>query len=237
MLIKKNENGESYEFWLIVQFIFEVTRDGSFNYGHWLFSFTYIASAIEMPYIFKKETVSEKTEKCKNTIFWVVTALNFLSVIGYAIIVYADNNYTLKTGENLSPARQQLYLGMKFSVGGMQLVSGVVLVVSIFMIRQFLVAHGLADEVNDKAMFLHGLSFSLYIASVVAYDYYYYVYIYFSREDAQRDALIAWIITTYMSFLAQIFLAIILYQLGQTKQRQESVEDFTSDGELTENQL
>jgi hypothetical protein len=98
----------------------------------------------------------------------------------------------------------------------MQLVSGVVLVVSIFMIRQFLVAHGLADEVNDKAMFLHGLSFSLYIVSVVAYDYYYYVYIYFSREDAQRDALIAWIITTYMSFLAQIFLAIILYQLGQT---------------------
>ncbi len=52
-----------------MQFIFEVTRDGSFNYGHWLFSFTYIASAIEMPYIFKKETVSEKTESAKTPSF------------------------------------------------------------------------------------------------------------------------------------------------------------------------
>lgn len=51
-----------------------------------------------MPLIFKKETVPEKTEKCKAAFFWVLTALNFGSVIGYASIVFADNNYTLRTG-------------------------------------------------------------------------------------------------------------------------------------------
>lgn len=82
----------------MVQFVSEVARDGCFNYAHWLFSFTYISSAIEMPLIFKKETVPEKTEKCKAAFFWVLTALNFGSVIGYASIVFADNNYTLRTG-------------------------------------------------------------------------------------------------------------------------------------------
>lgn len=155
-----------------------------------------------MPYIFKKQTVPEKTDKCKTAFFWLVTALNFASVIGYAAIVYADNNYMIKTGSELSPTRTALYLGLKYSVGFMQLVSGVVLVVSIVVIRRFLVAHGLAEEVNDKSMFLHGLSFSLYIISIIVFDYYYYVYIYYLALDHERDALIAWIITTYMSFLA-----------------------------------
>jgi hypothetical protein len=195
----------------------EVARDGCFNFGHWLFSFTYIASALEMPFIFKKEPVPEKTELSKTIVFWVVTGLNFACVIAYAAIVYSDNKYTLTTGYNLSPERTAIYLGLKYSVGFMQLVSGIVLVVSILMIRRFLVSHGLAEEVNDKSMFLHGLSFSLYIISIIAFDYYYDVYIYYDRPDHERDALIAWIVTTYMSFLAQFFLAVILYQLGQTK--------------------
>lgn len=113
----------------------------------------------------------------------------------------------------------------------MQLISGIVLVVSIINIRRFLVAHGLAEEVNDKAMFLHGLSFSLYIVSIVVFDYYYYVFIYYARPDHERDALIAWIITTYMSFLAQIFLAVILYQFGKAPQRNDSLVDFAEEME------
>lgn len=80
------------------------------------------------------------------------------------------------------------------------------MVVAIVMIRRCLVENGLGDAVNDVAMFLHGLSFTLYLLSILFFYYYYYVFLInivpSSTKDKTRRALIAWIVTTYSNFLA-----------------------------------
>lgn len=69
------------------------------------------------------------------------------------------------------------YIALKYSVGFLQFVSGIVLVAAIIMIRRFLVKNGLGDDVNDWSMFLHGISFSIYLLSILFFYYYYYVYL------------------------------------------------------------
>lgn len=94
----------------------------------------------------------------------------------------------------------------------MQLVSAIMLIVALFLIRRFLVANGLGDDLNDNSMFLHGLSFSLYTISILIYYGFYWTYTWNSREPkAIRSALIAWIVTTFTNFMAQICLSVILY--------------------------
>lgn len=96
-----------------------------------------------------------------------------------------------------------LYIGFKYSVGFMQLVSAIMLIVALILIRRFLVANGLGDDINDKSMFLHGLSFIMYTFSIIVYYGFYYTYIWHSSSPkAIRSALIAWIVTTYTNFAA-----------------------------------
>jgi ribonucleotide reductase beta subunit family protein with ferritin-like domain len=93
----------------------------------------------------------------------------------------------------------------------MQLVSAIMLIVALFLIRRFLVANGLGDDLNDKSMFLHGLSFSLYIISILFYYGFYWTFTWKHTNKATRSALIAWIVTTFTNFTAQICLSVILY--------------------------
>lgn len=104
----------------------------------------------------------------------------------------------------------------------MQLISAVFLISAIVIIRKFLVANGVGQNLNERALFLHIGSFVLYIASVIVFDFYYWVYISKSIDERrQRHALLAWILTTYTLFVAQAFLIVILFQFGSTKQEPE----------------
>lgn len=100
----------------------------------------------------------------------------------------------------------------------LQLVSAVFLISALIIIRKFLVANGMSENLNEQALFLHIGSFVLYISSLIVFDSYYWVYI--SQSDqpdsikSQRHALLAWILTTYTLFIAQLFLVFIIYQFG-----------------------
>jgi uncharacterized membrane protein YbhN (UPF0104 family) len=62
-------------------------------------------------------------------------------------------------------------------VGILQLISAVFLISALFIIRKFLVANGVGENLNERALFLHIGSFVLYIGSVIVFDFYYWVYI------------------------------------------------------------
>ena len=47
--IDPEKHSHANEFTLILQALGGTVRDGCFNYAHWLFSFTYLSSAIAMP--------------------------------------------------------------------------------------------------------------------------------------------------------------------------------------------
>lgn len=69
-------------------------RDGCFNFAYWLFAFTYLNSAISMPYLFKQIEIPEKTERNKCLLFWGMAAFNELFIFVYCLVIYIDNTKT-----------------------------------------------------------------------------------------------------------------------------------------------
>lgn len=207
----------AFYFWLILQAFAGFFRDACFNYGHWLFSWTYICTSLQMPYLFAQQELTESFKRNKLIAFWVGVAVNIFVIFMYCFAIYRDN-VDAHNGGTMSKAQEAWFLTWKYSVGFCQLVSGIVLLVAICIIRNFLIKNGLGDEVNHTSMILHAVSFSLYLLSIFFFYYYYYVFLEAQETDtvtqSTRSALIAWIITTYMNFLAQLFLIVILYQLG-----------------------
>lgn len=109
------------------------------------------------------------------------------------------------------------YILSRYSVGLLQLISGIFLLAAVFLIRSFLIEQGLKDQVNHKAMMIHSVSFSLYNLAIAVY---YVVYFFFeANQNAStwQYALIAWISTTYTNFAAQLCLIWIFLQFRNKK--------------------
>jgi preprotein translocase subunit YajC len=70
-------------------------------------------------------------------------------------------------------------------------------------------------------MTIHGLSFILFIISIVILDVFYFFYITSDDENEHqtiRNSLIAWILTVYTNFIAQLFLIMIFLKFRSNKQ-------------------
>ena len=73
----------------------------------------------------------------------------------YAGIVYYGNYKVVSTDRVVGPINQGgewfwPYMFSRFSVGALQLVSGIFLLISVNIIRRFLVSSGMRDHVNYK---------------------------------------------------------------------------------------
>jgi hypothetical protein len=82
------------QFWITIQSLAGMLRDGCFNFAYWLFAFTYLNSAISMPYLFKQIEIPEKTERNKSLLFWGMAAFNELFIFVYCLVIYIDNTKT-----------------------------------------------------------------------------------------------------------------------------------------------
>jgi hypothetical protein len=136
--------------------------------------------------MFVQKEVPLETEIRKARLFWVVLGINVIFILGYDVTVFVDNEIAFKTGADISLAGLIEYIALKYSVGVLQFVSGVFLIVAIIMIRRFLVANGLGEAVNDASMFLHGISYTLYLMSILFFYYYYYVFLISIQPDTSN---------------------------------------------------
>lgn len=81
-------------FWITIQSLAGMLRDGCFNFAYWLFAFTYLNSAISMPYLLNQIDIPQKTERNKSWLFWIVAAVNELLIFVYCLVIYIDNMST-----------------------------------------------------------------------------------------------------------------------------------------------
>lgn len=130
------------QFWITIQSLAGMLRDGCFNFAYWLFAFTYLNSAISMPYLFKQIEIPEKTERNKSLLFWGMAAFNELFIFVYCLVIYIDNTKNYSNGGSLSPRQLYEYIALKYSVGILQLISAVFLIAALVIIRKFLLANG-----------------------------------------------------------------------------------------------
>jgi threonine/homoserine/homoserine lactone efflux protein len=99
----------------------------------------------------------------------------------------------------------------------MQLLSGIYLLVAVNKIRSFLVARGMGNQVNYRAMYLHGISFTLYNLTIIVFYTFYFLYHFDENSKTTRTVLLLWIGTTFTSFAAQICLVAIFMQFREKR--------------------
>lgn len=151
-------------------------------------------------------------------------ALNVLAPLIYATLTLTNNlkwcNRGIETGLPGSIGGRS-YIASRYSIGFLQLVSGIVLIIAIIIIRRFLLKDRRLERViNYQSMTIHGLSFTLFIISVVIFYYFYFLYNETDdkhRKQTTRNTLIAWIVTVYTNFIAQLFLIMIFLKFRKNK--------------------
>jgi hypothetical protein len=177
-------------------------RDGCFSSAMWIFSYEYFISAINIPYIFSQTPVPKSSETRNKVLFWTVLAACILSPCLYAsLLAYGNITSFYNPDQPPEPWFTPTYLTVKYTIGLEQLVSGVFTIIAILLIRKFLNSNGMAGQVNHHKLFAHVFTFVMYCTSLIVF--YYYLAVYMMAVDPQhsKDALIAWIVTTYMNFI------------------------------------
>lgn len=199
-----------------------------------MFSYEYYMSAAMMPYIYKQEKMPADKLKRRELTNQIVLALNIVFSLTYPIINYYDNLRTFNGQPN--PIKESnfwgdMFLLNRYSVGLLQLVSGVLLLYAVVMIRSFIVEKGMAGQINFTQMTIHAGSFLLYNFSIV---FFYGSYLfYFERKKTAteeeipqltRTLFISWIVVCYTNFVAQICLVWIFLQFRERQKEEQRAE-------------
>lgn len=90
------------------------------------------------------------------------------------------------------------------------------------MIRRFLIKNGMESQVHHRKLFAHGFTFVMYCASLIVFYYYLAIYMTYTDPQHSRDALIAWIVTTYTNFAVQIAMIVFFLQLKTNYSKEPS---------------
>lgn len=109
-----------------------------------------------------------------------------------------------------------------YLVGALEIVSGVCLFYAVHQINKFVKESG--TSINKRALITHALSFGLYLVGVIVMDCYYFNYqmkqsVSTESEQARIEYMHAEFFWVASSFLAQLFLCAIFWQLGTNRNR------------------
>jgi hypothetical protein len=216
-------------------------RDLGFNIGHWMFAYEYYMSAISMEYIFMQKEMPRNRKDRLELMNKILYALNIGVIVAYYFTLLTGNIVATKTDNETNlleithPWWFWTYLTTRYSTGILQLVSGVFLLAAVFLIRHFLVEQGLKDQCNHKAMIIHSVSFSLYNLAIIIYYVFFFVFELRTAYGTQSqidtawvNCLIAWCVTTWTNFFAQLCLIWIFMQF-RPKEEKEAIDNSAYD--------
>ena len=174
-----------------------------------------------MEYIFMQKELPEVRKKRLSLLNNIVLAANYIDIIVYYAILCYSNYLAVPVDKAIFDEKGWFwsYIIARYAVGGLQLLSGIFLLISVFVIRSFLVEQGLKDQVNHQAMIIHSVSFSLYNLAIVVYYAFYFNYELQLTASSFKSALYAWTVTTYTNFFAQLCLIWIFLQFRTKKER------------------
>lgn len=210
--------------WLYFQSITGFLRDGCFNVGTWMFAYEYYNSAISMQYIFAQTEMPDERKQRLTLMNKILFAANVAVPVIYYFTLCDTNIIGTRSGEDpifYGGTWFWVYTVSHYSVGGLQLLSGMFLLASVYIIRSFLVSQGLSDQVNYKAMIIHSVAFSAYNLAIIVY--YMELYVYDSggqTTEAIHNGLLAWSFVTYTNFLSQACLIWIFLQFRSRSEKQ-----------------
>lgn len=102
----------------------------------------------------------------------------WMPLVYYLVLLY--NNWE-STVAHYTPSEANdfwffVYTFSHYSVGTLQLISGIFLAVAVFEISRFLVNKGMRSQMNYKSLIVNSLSFTLYNISVIGLYVPYLVY-------------------------------------------------------------
>lgn len=142
-----------------------------------------------MPHIFNHEDMPTTKKRTMEWLFMIFLVINVVDPVVYYSVLFYGNWCSTKYDENPLETEQfwaWTYGFTHYMVGTLQVVSGIFLLVAVYLIRDFMVNQGMRNQVNYQSMTLHAFSFTLYNISVVAFYVSYFVYLKHLNNLAQQ---------------------------------------------------
>jgi len=120
-----------------------------------------------------------------------------------------------------------------FSVGLMQLISGVFFASAVLRIRRHLISQGGALTINVTMLLINSAAFSLYILSTMVF-YVFYTIFYFDENQSsqnQSNGIVSWIVSSICGLISQLCLCAICWHISSKRAptpQQPQTETITS---------
>jgi hypothetical protein len=142
----------------------------SFNLATLYFGFHYYKCSSEIKFLAKNRTdlrMLEQKKRNNDLIYYTLFFLNFISCIAFGLI-YFNEALQKEIFGNPSP-NTKLEIGARLMVGLLQAISFIFLTIGTVRIRNHLVNGTMRNSINEKMIWLHGLSFFFYIMASIGF--------------------------------------------------------------------
>lgn len=232
---------------LAMVWIFSVSNgvyDLLFCIVHWVLASSYRSISKEMPRIVQGSDVDHAARRRERIVFWVMMAANILFPV-VEVVGFQGWNFQFFVELKQEPDAYWLDISAvgQNAMWICQIISGFTLVQAIYRIRRFMSEQD-DNSVDTKMMTLHASAFGLYLISVVG------LIIVNTLQLFDLDlkltlfgvVIIAATVFLCLSFIAQVLLCAIFWDLGRKKEKQEeseeeefaevTLEDWDEDAEL-----
>jgi peptidoglycan/LPS O-acetylase OafA/YrhL len=108
-----------------------------------------------------------------------------------------------------------------YLVGALEIVSGICLFYAVHQINKYVKESG--SSINKRALIVHSISFGLYLVGVIVMDGFYFNYqvkesVSSEAESARQRFMKAEVFWVCTSFVAQLLLCAIFWQLGKVRE-------------------
>lgn len=139
--------------------------------AYWIFAFEYYSIARMMPFAIQGAPMLARMIRVDNYIYYIFLSLNILLPLLAAVFSTIANSIFFTNpidGKNGFEVRVLQYLNFMISLLGV--ISGVFLLHAIFRIRKFIKKGIQTKQINDLAMTVHILAYSLYMLSILVHQ-------------------------------------------------------------------
>jgi len=199
---------------------------------HFLLAMKYRRMSIEQPA--KLDNLPEvKPTRCEHAMYYILLFLNgFFPILETFTLAQTNKDYYFFSSDpsGLLEIAANTTAAM---IGLLQILSGIILLYSLFSIRRFFKDRDAIDSIDVRALLRHAAAFGLYLLATVVDSSALTLVVSIPSDTTLQIYIIAEVFWALMLFVSQVLLGIIFWNLS-TEDELSSViiEEFDEDAEL-----
>lgn len=194
----------------------------TFNLAHFILAWQYKTLSEDIPKVLEEDYLEVSQNR---VLYWSLFAANILLPLLFPVFIIKFNN-GIVNGQGVSTAMQTIFSVDTIGIGLLQIISGVILVQSVFAIRDFYQRRGEVESISQRRIITHAVAFGAFLVPQTIYYAAALVHIFFGKYRFVYTIYIAAdLLSTFANLISQAVLALIFWDLGTVEERGTEVSD------------